>query len=446
MEENEKVEFKKATSEINEGMISISGILNKHRSGTLYFGLKNDGSPYKFKITDSTLRDVSRKIYESIKPQIFPTIAKEKIGGVEVIKVMFSGEDIPYSAFGKYYMRTFDEDRELTPSELRKLMISKEYEENWENKSSSETIKDADESALKNFYKGAMESGRLPEIDFNRNHILNMLNLTNKNKLTNAGRMLFSKNKPLVLKTIVFATNQRETILDLNKIGGNIFELVEESMKFIIKNIRWRVASQGKTLERKEIPEVPLDALREAILNSFAHARYDGNVEHEIDVYSDRVSIINPGSFANDFLPEDFYRRDLKSYLRNEAIANILYMRKDIETAGYGLKKIYRLCKEAGVTVHYINNESDFTFEFSRKDRNGETSGGINGEINVEITESEERVLNIFRENRNITKPGLVELSNLSSRTLDRIISSLKAKGLLKRVGSNKAGYWNVVK
>ena len=55
-------------------------------------------------------------------------------------------------------------------------------------------------------------------------------------------------------------------------------------MKFIIKNIRWRIESQGKTLERKEIPEVPLDALREAIVNSFAHARYDGNVEHEIDI------------------------------------------------------------------------------------------------------------------------------------------------------------------
>ena len=51
MEESEQVEFKKTTSEINEGMISISSILNKHKSGVLYFGLKNDGTPYKFKIT-----------------------------------------------------------------------------------------------------------------------------------------------------------------------------------------------------------------------------------------------------------------------------------------------------------------------------------------------------------------------------------------------------------
>ena len=446
MEESEQVEFKKTTSEINEGMISISSILNKHKSGVLYFGLKNDGAPYKFKITDSTLRDVSRKIYESIRPQIFPTIIKERISGIDVIKVSFSGVDTPYSAFGKYYMRTFDEDRELTPSELRKLMISREYEENWEIRGSNETVKDVDELALQRFYKDATVSGRLPEINFNSGHILNMLNLTSKNRLNNAGKMLFSKNKPIILKTIVFATSQRETILDLNKINGNIFELVEESMKFIIKNIRWRVESQGKTLERKEIPEVPLDALREAIVNSFAHARYDGNVEHEIDIYSDRISIINPGAFANEFLPEDFYKKDLKSYLRNEIIANVLYMRKDIETAGYGLKKIYRLCKEAGVTVNYINNENDFTFEFSRKDRNGEINGEINGGINIEITENEEKVLNILRSNKKIVKTDLVKSSNLSSRTLDRVIASLKAKGLLKRLGANKNGSWEVIK
>lgn len=135
---------------------------------------------------------------------------------------------------------------------------------------------------------------------------------------------------------------------------------------------------QGETIKRKEVPEVPLDALREAIVNSFAHARYDGNVEHKIDIYSNRISIINQGSFANDFSPEDFYNRDLKSYLRNEVIANVLYMRKDTETAVYGLKQIYRLCKESTVNVSYINNETDFTFEFSREDHNAE-----NGEINA---------------------------------------------------------------
>lgn len=91
MREDEFTEFKR-TTEINEAVISIASILNKHREGKLYFGLKNDGSPYGFTITDSTLRDVSRKISEAIRPQIVPTITTELIGDCEVAAVTFRGE------------------------------------------------------------------------------------------------------------------------------------------------------------------------------------------------------------------------------------------------------------------------------------------------------------------------------------------------------------------
>lgn len=56
--EDERNEFKKTTSELNEAMTSISSILNKHGAGKIYFGLKNDGTPNKFTIVDSTIRDV----------------------------------------------------------------------------------------------------------------------------------------------------------------------------------------------------------------------------------------------------------------------------------------------------------------------------------------------------------------------------------------------------
>lgn len=41
--ENEVIEFKKTTSELKEGIISIASILNKHGSGKLYFGIKDNG-------------------------------------------------------------------------------------------------------------------------------------------------------------------------------------------------------------------------------------------------------------------------------------------------------------------------------------------------------------------------------------------------------------------
>ena len=38
--ESEKIEFKKSTSELIEGVISISAMLNKHGEGMVYFGVK----------------------------------------------------------------------------------------------------------------------------------------------------------------------------------------------------------------------------------------------------------------------------------------------------------------------------------------------------------------------------------------------------------------------
>ena len=455
MHEDERKEFKKTTNELKEAIISISSILNKHKQGELFFGIKNDGTPYKFEITDSTLRDISRKIYEGIKPQIFPNIETTIFNGIEVIRVEFKGEDIPYSAFGKYYIRVADEDRELTPKELRNIMIAKEYEENWCDKLSNQTISDIKMETLQTFYDNATECGRLPKINFDPKSLLVKHNLLRKNYLTNAGVMLFSNLNPITLKLVVFATDKRETILDLKTIKGNIFDLINEGMDFVIKNIRWRVIINGQSIERKEIPEIPLIALREAIINCFAHARYDGNVQHEIDIYSNRISIINPGSFANDYLPIDFFERDLKSYLRNQPIADVLYLCKDVETCGHGLKKIYSLCKEANVDVSFVNNENDFTIEFSRIDKNkigeineynGEINGEIKGEIKGEISKDEIAVLNVLKDNHRAIKEEIIIKTNFSGRKIDRLIKNLKSKGLIKRIGSNKTGYWDVLK
>lgn len=121
--ENEQIEFKKTTNGIEDSLISIAAILNKHQKGVIYFGLKNDGTPFEQDIKDSSLRDISRKIYEYIKPQIYPNIKTDIVDHIEVIKVEFEGTDIPYSCKGKYYLRVADENRELSPRELKKIMI-----------------------------------------------------------------------------------------------------------------------------------------------------------------------------------------------------------------------------------------------------------------------------------------------------------------------------------
>ena len=121
----------------------------------------------------------------------------------------------------------------------------------------------------------------------------------------------------------------------------------------------------------------------------------------------------------------------------------MLYLCKDVETCGHGLKKIYSLCKEASVDVSFINNENDFTIEFYRIDRNK------NGKINGEISKDEIAVLNALKDNHKAIKEEIINKllkTNFSSRKIDRLIKNLKAKGLIKRIGSKKTGYWEILK
>ena len=313
------------------------------------------------------------------------------------------------------------------------------------SKTSDETISDADDKTLESFYRDAVKCGRMPDYGYDKEAILRRIGVLNGAALTNAGRVLFSSRHPIVLKMAVFATEHKETFLDIVREEGNIFQLIDAAVGYIIKNIRWRVEMEGDGIHRKEIPEIPVDAMREAVINSFAHARYDLPVQHEIDIFSDRISIVNPGSFANEFEPIDFVSRDIHSFLRNETIARVLYLCKDVETFGSGIRKIYSLCNAAGVEIKYENADTDFKIEFSRIDRNkSPLSGQENGQINDHISDLEQAVLGCLREEPGMTNAELIKKTGKSQRTITRVLASLKGKGLINRIGSNKTGYWQV--
>jgi len=70
------------------------------------------------------LREISQGIANAIKPQIIPTIIMELCDDKNVIKVTVEGDEKPYPAYGKYYMRSADEDREISPQQLHQLMLS----------------------------------------------------------------------------------------------------------------------------------------------------------------------------------------------------------------------------------------------------------------------------------------------------------------------------------
>jgi predicted HTH transcriptional regulator len=68
--------------------------------------------------------------------------------------------------------------------------------------------------------------------------------------------------------------------------------------------------------------------------------------------------------------------------------------------------------------------------------------------INIQAIEkfsaSSEKILLTIEKKPMITISELAELTNLTTRTIEKNISNLKSKGLIERVGADKGGYWKI--
>jgi len=63
----------------------------------------------------------------------------------------------------------------------------------------------------------------------------------------------------------------------------------------------------------------------------------------------------------------------------------------------------------------------------------------------IKLSENRKNIILEMRNNSNITKDELTKIIGISSTAIDKNISYLKAHGFIKRVGSNKNGYWKVI-
>ena len=80
------------------------------------------------------------------------------------------------------------------------------------------------------------------------------------------------------------------------------------------------------------------------------------------------------------------------------------------------------------------------TIPFNRINKVGDKVGDMN--LNI----SQIKVLAEIRNNPNITKPELMIKCDLGKTSIDNIIAFLRKNSIIERVGSNKTGYWKVIK
>ena len=125
-------------------------------------------------------------------------------------------------------------------------------------------------------------------------------------------------------------------ILDRKDFDGGIVADIEDAMRFIERNTRTAYRIEG--LRREDIPEYPMQALREAITNAVMHRDwfFDGaNVF--VEVYTDRVEVSSPGGLPKGLTLADLGHRSIR---RNALVADLLHRIGFVEKAGTGIRRI----------------------------------------------------------------------------------------------------------
>jgi ATP-dependent DNA helicase RecG len=449
--ESQTIEFK---SSFNDEVIETLVAFANTKGGKVLVGIANNGLPSKnFAIKEESIQQWLNDIKNKTQPSIIPNAEVIKYKNSNVVE--FSVQEFPIKpiAFrGRYFKRVKNSNHQLSPIEISDMNMQT-LQVSWDSyPAQGASMKDIDIKKVRNFIKKVNEKGRFrlsgkPEDD------LKKLKLINKGKISNAALLLFSK-EDVVYNVHLGRFKTPSMIIDDRMLRLPLFKAVEESMKYIMSHIKFAFEIKGFPTARTEIPEYPLDALRELVLNAIIHRDYMSPADIQIKIFDNYISFFNPGSLHGSLSIEDLKTDSYSAYARNKLIAEAFYLTADIEKYGSGFLRIRDAIslyptmkmdfKEIGdgfmVTVSYTEQKttSDVTENV--------TENPENVTENLEnVTENrEKKILDLICKNNNISTMQIAEQISVTRRTVHRDLEKLKSKGLIERVGPDKGGYWKV--
>ncbi len=127
----------------------------------------------------------------------------------------------------------------------------------------------------------------------------------------------------------------------------------------------------------------------------------------------------------------------------NEELMKIFLQCHIVEQTGHGVPKVVR--KYGAKAYDFGTSTITVTIPF---DRSGFEDKRENATVNatVKLSETEKAILRLVSEDSAITIEGLSEKIGKHRTTILRALGQLREKGLVERVGSDKAGHWEIKK
>ena len=450
---------------------SVSAFANT-QGGKLLFGVANDGSLVGL----ADAQDDSEFISETIKMQMDPVpeidlSLHEEDGRQFVVVEIKSGSETPYYTFVKghrdAYIRIGNESVRADAIQLKRLVL-KGSGRSWDSLATSYSRTHYSFEVLRASYF-AKTKKTFAESDFESFGLADGIG-----NLTNAGALL-ADGSP-VRHSRVFCTRWRGLTkangvmeaVDDHEYSGGLISLLNAAKSFVVANskIMWRKQPGG----RIEYPEYPERAYEEGIVNGLIHRDYlEVGSEVHIDIFDDRMEIFSPGAMPSGDMAENAGLRRIASLRRNPVIADLFQRLDFMERRGSGFGKIldaYEFESEKrnhefkplfsssrmGFTLTLPNLNYGVSINGLRLIDNGNLLDTVQGESTLKNTlkstlkKTDRTLIKIITQMPSATIAEMQDQLGITRDGVNKAVKRLKAAGVIRRVGPDNGGHWEVVK
>jgi ATP-dependent DNA helicase RecG len=444
--ENERVEFKSSFND--EIIISLVAFANT-KGGVVYVGIDDNGTISGVHIGKETIAQWVNEVKNKTAPSVIPDA--ELIEAVEGKLVALSIQEYPVkpvSFRGKYYKRIKNANHQLQVSEVVNMHLQ-----------SLNTSWDAYPDPMHTLADISIEKITL-SMERLRNRGLTITetsldflvknDLVREDKPTHAAYLLFKKKHSISTTIELGRFQDAITIKDTSRSQADLIAQVDDVMSFVKKHMTVALIITGE-VENKQQWQYPLEAIREIVLNMIIHRDYRANADSVVKIFDDKIEFYNPGKLPDEISVEDLFKNNYKSSPRNKSIAEFFKNIGLIEKYGSGIGRIINYFKESNLPLPKFENHSGgflVTVYAPDKDQSKENvTENVTQNVTENVTENRTTyILEAIRNNPKITTKILSQQLNIARMTLHRDLEKLKNEGIIKRIGSDKGGYWQVLK
>ncbi|GEM_PF-592422 len=416
--ENEKIEFKKKPADINREICAMANA----DGGYILIGVDDNGN-----IVGCDIKKTKEKIagdLQSITPPVEVKIETVKLEDKNVLVVKVPKGEHLSSVGGVVYIRTGAAIRPLSIQEI--LMLSSELGTITWDEFPVIPRKHMKKEYVEWFFSEMKRTkGRyIPQEDYMK--YLKSVKAIKKNMLTNAGVLFFTDAEKFIenagCRVLTMEKNQPIKSVEFK---GPIWKAIEECYSYILAETqRIEVVVGTKTVK---IEEYPPRALREGLINAFAHRNYTIPADIRVFIYPDRITIRNPGGLMPGVTLDD-----PEHVPRNPHICQMLYDVGLVEKYGYGIRMIKRECERHGY-VEPVFNVSANKFDLT-----------LVKKVGVLLDETDRRILELIIVPKRSGE--LAEILGISKPSVLKHLKHLQQLGLVEQIGGGGHIKWTVKK